>query len=128
MSTESHALPRHVCIGCAACCRSYRVAFHWSETTAYPGGQVPAELTESLRLHEVAMRGTSSHHPRCIALTGEPGIDQRCGIHGRHPACCREVQVGDDQCLRARAAHRLPTLSIDEIARARADTPAAGRP
>ncbi len=105
-------IPGNPCIGCGACCRSYRVAFHWSETTACPEGTVPLELTEPLRPHEVAMRGTSRRAPHCIALIGRFGVDARCAIHGRHPSCCRAVQVGADQCLRARARHGLPGLPI----------------
>jgi len=96
------------CIGCGVCCTQYRVAFHWSETTAHPDGMVPAELTEPLRHHEVVMKGTDARPSRCIALAGEPMIDARCSIHGRHPSCCRAVEVGSDQCLRARRAYGMP--------------------
>lgn len=36
----------HPCLRCGACCASFRVAFHWSETDAHPGGITPAALTE----------------------------------------------------------------------------------
>ena len=111
----------NACIGCGVCCATYRIAFHWSETTAWPGGTVPVELTETLRLHEVAMRGTSRRTPRCIALAGTPGIDAACAIHGRHPSCCREVAMGSDQCVRARQLHGLPALDTATISAAYAD-------
>ncbi len=106
----------NACIGCGVCCASYRVSFHWSETTLHEHGWVPHELTEPLRRHEVAMRGTSSRSPRCIALAGTPGVDARCSIHGRHPSCCRAVAPGDDQCVRARVRHGLPPLADWQIA------------
>ncbi len=119
--------PPHVCIGCGACCTHYRVAFHWSETTACDGGWVPVELTAPLRQHEVVMRGTASAPVHCIALTGTVGQDRRCGIHGRHPSCCREVQVGDRQCRAARAAEGMPALDDAMITLARLTMTPAGR-
>ena len=88
----------------------YRVSFHWMETTAHPFGTVPVELTVPLRRHEVAMRGTDSASPYCIALAGVPKVDAYCAIHGNHPSCCREVAVGSEQCLKARRAHGMPDL------------------
>jgi Fe-S-cluster containining protein len=96
------------CIGCGVCCTQYRVAFHWSETTSHPLGTVPQELTEPLRRHEVVMKGTDAARPRCIALAGRPTVDAHCSIHGRHPSVCRAVEVGSDQCLRARKAWGMP--------------------
>ena len=128
MTPPPAAPAQHVCIGCGACCERYRIAFHWSETTACEGGQVSVELTEPLRRHEVAMRGTAGPKPVCIALIGTPGIDRRCGIHGRHPSCCREVQVGDRQCLDARAARGLPELDPAALTLARLNAPPTGRP
>ncbi|MEZ5650161.1 MAG: YkgJ family cysteine cluster protein [Burkholderiaceae bacterium] len=114
------------CLSCGVCCMSYRVAFHWSETTAHPYGRVPVELTEPLRRHEVVMRGTMNPPVRCIALTGTPGEAVSCAIHGTHPECCREVALGEDQCRRAREMHGLPPLRPLAIARAYAcvDPPA----
>ncbi|MGE0310110.1 MAG: YkgJ family cysteine cluster protein [Lautropia sp.] len=111
----------NVCIGCGACCTRYRVAFHWSETTAFPGGVVPVELTEPIRLHEVAMRGTSAREPHCIALVGTRGTDRRCGIHGSHPGVCREVAPGSDQCHRARIADGLAPVDAQQVLLAYAD-------
>lgn len=105
----------NACIGCGVCCAFYRVSMHWSETTAHELGVVPVELTEPLRRHEVAMKGTSSATPRCIALAGTPGLDARCSIHGRHPGSCREVALGSDQCTRARLAHGLAALDAAAI-------------
>ncbi|MEZ5657442.1 MAG: YkgJ family cysteine cluster protein [Burkholderiaceae bacterium] len=118
--------PDNACLTCGVCCMSYRVAFHWSETTDHPYGRVPVELTEPLRRHEVVMRGTAHAPIRCIALTGMPGQRVSCAIHGTHPECCREVALGDDQCTRARQMHGLPALQPLLIARAyAADDPPA---
>lgn len=97
---------------------SYRVAFHWSETTLHPDGHVPAELTIPLRRHEVAMRGTLGPDLHCVALTGTPGIDASCAIHGSHPSCCREVAPGSDICQRARLRHGLPVVTALQVAHA----------
>lgn len=94
------------CRGCpGVCCQTYRVAFHWSETT--PLGAVPAPLTKPLRKHEVIMIGTEHQPVRCVALSDQG----RCTIHGRHPSVCQEVQPGSDQCQRARAKHGLAAWS-----------------
>lgn len=106
----------NACLSCGVCCMSYRVAFHWSETTAHPQGRVPVELTEPLRHHEVVMRGTRDSPVRCIALHGLPGQAVRCAIHGTHPQVCREVALGSDQCARARLMHGLPPLPEQAIA------------
>src|SRR5690606_3562201 len=125
---EPNHIMANACIGCGVCCASYRVSFHWSETTLHELGRVPHELTEPLRHHEVAMRGTSSSPPRCIALAGTPGVDARCAIHGRHPSCCRAVAPGDDQCVRARVRHGRPPLADWQIAESANDPDPPGRP
>jgi hypothetical protein len=107
----------HPCLSCGACCATYRVALHWSEADPALGGTVPVELTEPLRRHELAMRGTSAGRPRCVALEAEIGVRSRCGIHPRRPSACREVQASwesgapSPQCDRARLAHGLAPLT-----------------
>ena len=84
------------------------------------GGLVPLALTEPLRRHELVMRGTSQANPRCIALDAEIGQHSRCSIHPLRPSACREVSaswehgVASDQCDRARIAHHLPVLTLDD--------------
>lgn len=107
----------HPCLSCGACCAFYRVSFHWSEADPALGGQVPAELTELLRTHERAMRGTSQAQPRCIALDADIGRYSRCTIHDRRPSVCAQVPASLEfgersaQCDKARLAHGLPLLA-----------------
>ena len=75
----------HPCLTCGACCAFFRVAFHWSETEPELGGRVPFDLTEPLRTHERAMRGTSQAQPRCVALDADIGRYSHCTIHERRP-------------------------------------------
>ena len=101
---------------CGACCATFRVSLHWSEAEPSLGGRVPIELTDPVRAHELAMRGTSRARPRCIALDADIGRHSRCTIHERRPAACALVPASyefgarSDQCDRARAAHGLPML------------------
>ena len=108
---------KHPCLTCGACCALFRVSFHWSEADPALGGQVPIELTESLRTHERVMRGTSQKEPRCIALDADIGRYSRCTIHDRRPSACAlvaasyEFGAASAQCDKARVAHGLPLLA-----------------
>ena len=110
----------HPCLRCGACCAYFRVSFHWSEAAPELGGRVPSELTEPLRQHERAMRGTSQAQPRCIALDAEIGRHSRCTIHARRPSVCAAVPASYEfgqpsrQCDLSRIAHGLPALSPDD--------------
>ena len=112
-------MSQHPCLSCGACCASFRVALHWSETDAYPGGGVPSALTEQLDPHRVAMRGTQARTPRCVALQGAVGGPVSCAIYAQRPSPCRELgpawERGEPspQCDRARAAYGLPPLAPD---------------
>ena len=119
----------HPCLSCGACCAAFRVSLHWSEADPELGGHVPVELTEPVRTHELAMRGTSQPSPRCIALDADIGRSSRCTIHARRPSTCRAVvpswESGETsaQCDRARRKHGLPALApedwvVDEAGRA----------
>lgn len=107
----------HPCLSCGACCAYFRVSFHWSEADPTLGGQVPPALTEPLRTHEVAMRGTSQAQPRCIALDADIGRRSRCTIHPVRPSVCRDVPASwefgapSPQCDKARQAHGLSPLT-----------------
>ena len=109
----------HPCQRCGACCAAYRVAFYWAEAApANPDG-VPAELTASLRPNILAMRGTDSDDPHCIALDGIVGKQVHCRIYPQRPSPCRELKASyedgthSEQCDRARARNGLPPLTPD---------------
>lgn len=93
------------CISCGACCATYRVSFYWTEGLALP----PA-LTERLTPHLGCMAGTSSKAPHCRALQGQVGASSGCSVYAQRPSPCRELQMGDAQCQRARAHHGLAPL------------------
>ena len=107
----------HPCLSCGACCAFFRVSFHWSEADPLAGGQVPVELTDTLRSHERVMRGTSHAQPRCIALDADIGNRSRCTIHDRRPSTCAAVPASLEsgersaQCDKARLAHGLHPLT-----------------
>ncbi|MFN3586727.1 MAG: YkgJ family cysteine cluster protein [Moraxellaceae bacterium] len=99
------------CQQCGACCAHFRVSFYWAEADDAEGGTVPAHLTNQRSPTLRCMKGTDSSRPRCIALEGDVGGHVSCGIYASRPSPCREVMPGDEQCLRARAAHGLPPLT-----------------
>ena len=107
----------HPCLSCGACCAYFRVSFHWSEADPALGGVVPSVLTEPLRTHERAMRGTSQKDPRCIALDADIGRYSRCTIHDRRPSVCAlvpaswEFGAASAQCDKSRIAHGLHALT-----------------
>lgn len=101
----------HPCLTCGACCATFRVSVHWSETDPALGGVVPAELTEPLDHHQVCMRGTWQKAPRCVALDAIVGEYSRCTIHPQRPSVCRLVNPGDPQCIKARELHGLPPIT-----------------
>ncbi|MRW94680.1 YkgJ family cysteine cluster protein [Duganella sp. FT80W] len=90
------------CQSCGACCAVFRVSFYWSETTLHPAGTVPQELVTPISPHHVAMKGTLQTPVRCVALCGEVGDAVSCAIYPSRSSTCREVQAGDERCLRAR--------------------------
>lgn len=107
----------HPCLQCGACCAHFRVAFHWSETDACPGGITPGELTEPLDPHRVVMRGTYGGAIRCEQLRGEIGVHTHCGIYALRPSPCHAVQAAwehgrpSPHCDKARVAHGMSPLT-----------------
>jgi Fe-S-cluster containining protein len=96
------------CQACGACCAAFRVSFHWLEADARA---LPEPLVERVSAHLLCMRGTWAARPRCAALAGEVGRAVACTAYERRPSPCREVQVGDAQCAKARAIHGLRPLA-----------------
>ncbi|WP_133819988.1 YkgJ family cysteine cluster protein [Tahibacter aquaticus] len=107
----------HPCQRCGACCARFRVAFHWSETTAFSAQGMPLELTEPLDAHRVSMRGTDCRQPHCINLAGRVGSEVSCREYARRPSPCRDLAAAwehgqpSPQCDRARAAYGLAPLT-----------------
>lgn len=92
------------CTQCGACCAAYRVSFYWAEADVLGLGEQHYERLSPLL---ACLRGTAAEPVRCATLDGEIGKAVRCGIYAQRPSPCREVQVGDDRCRRARARHGL---------------------
>lgn len=97
------------CLSCGACCAYFRVSFYWSE-----GEQMPEEYVEALTPVYSCMKGTNQKHPRCIALQGEVGQSVSCGMYELRSSSCKEVQIADAQCNKARRAHgMIPLIEIE---------------
>lgn len=93
------------CLACGACCMSYRVSFYWAEADGLP----PA-MTEQVTPHVACMAGTNASRPRCAALqTGSDGA-VACAVYAQRPSPCREVEIGDEKCNKARLRHGLGAL------------------
>lgn len=103
------------CLGCGACCASFRVDFAVEELEGR-GGSVPEGLAVELNDFTCRMRGTDHASPRCAALVGTVGVQAHCGIYEWRPSPCREfglrapLGLGDEACARARARHGLAPL------------------
>ena len=95
------------CQRCGACCAHFRVSFYWAEADDAPGGTVPTALTRPVGSLHRCMAGTEARPVRCVALQGAVGKSVACGIYEHRSSTCRSVQPGDEQCLKARAAHGL---------------------
>jgi Fe-S-cluster containining protein len=95
------------CLTCGACCCHYRVSFYWQE--AEQRGLDEKDLVQ-VTPWRVCFRGTERTPSRCVHLTGEVGKQAMCSIYEQRPHPCRELQVGDEKCLQARAAHGLGPL------------------
>ncbi len=107
-----------LCQSCGVCCSTFRVSFYWAETTAAEDGFVPVEMTEQMNLYRACMKGTSSHTPRCAALSGNLGERVSCTIYENRPSPCREYNVFledgslNPRCNQARAKHGFEPLNV----------------
>ncbi len=104
------------CIGCGACCACYRVSFYWGEIDEVAPGGFPAALVEKLNDFRAVIKGTNQSNPRCVALTGEIGVDAHCSIHCVRSSACREFEASyvngerNERCDSARAKRGLRPL------------------
>ncbi|MGY6624710.1 YkgJ family cysteine cluster protein [Acinetobacter johnsonii] len=90
------------CLSCGACCAFFRVSFYWAE-----GISMPEHYTEPVTAVYSCMVGTNQASPRCIALQGTIGEQVSCGMYEQRSSSCKEVQIADDQCNKARRAHNM---------------------
>ena len=97
------------CQTCGACCAYFRISFYWAETDAHPLGQVPQDMTKAISPHYVAMQGSTTKPPRCVALAGDIGQSVACTIYEKRSSTCRAFEMGSDGCFKTRKAHGLPT-------------------
>ncbi|MBI1396691.1 MAG: YkgJ family cysteine cluster protein [Betaproteobacteria bacterium] len=101
--------PGNPCVSCGACCTTFRVSFYWAEAEVHG---IPDELVIPITPVYACMAGTSQPEPRCVALEGEVGRSVRCTLYERRPGPCRELEPGDEKCLRARARHGVDSLTL----------------
>lgn len=113
---------RFDCQACGACCCN-------TQRNLDAGTQDYVEITREDRLFRedrVLLRSLADKNDdgvfhmrlvgeeqRCVALEGDLGEGVGCGIYKLRPAGCRNVESGDEECLKARRLHGLP-LSVAE--------------
>ena len=106
----SQAPTPDACLSCGACCAYFRVSFYWAE--ALP---MPEDYVEPLTAVYSCMKGTNQKNPRCIALGGTIGEQVSCGMYETRSSSCKEVQIADAQCNKARVAHgMIPFIEVDD--------------
>lgn len=104
VSSASNVTDSDICMTCGACCATYRVSFYWGEGEALG---IPETMTSKVNDFYSCMKGTEAKPVRCIALKGEVGKAVACQIYDRRSSTCQSVQVGDEQCRKARQMHGL---------------------
>ncbi|RQO63298.1 zinc/iron-chelating domain-containing protein [Paucibacter sp. KBW04] len=105
--TLPRPLDLNPCQQCGACCAHFRVSFYWADAP-----DLAPQLIEKLTPHLGCMRGSNQARPRCQALSGAIGEQVACTVYAQRPSPCKEVQAGDEKCIKARAAHSLPALGL----------------
>ncbi len=75
---------------------------------------MPENYTEPVTAVYSCMAGTNQKNPRCIALEGSIGEQVSCGMYQLRSSSCKEVQIADEQCNKARMAHNMiPFIQIE---------------
>ena len=100
------------CLDCGACCKSFRVSFYWAEA---PERGLPKGWTEQVTPHLSCMKGTNASAPYCAALGKGKAGAMACGVYPQRPSPCREVDIGDEKCSKARAIHDLAPLDLSPL-------------
>jgi uncharacterized protein len=100
------------CLSCGACCTYFRVSFYWAEAEAL---DMPTDYVEPLTPVYSCMKGTNQKNPRCVALQGTIGEQVSCGMYESRSSSCKEVQIADEQCNKARRHHHMiPLVPVNE--------------
>lgn len=108
------------CQACGACCCN-------TERNLSAGSRDYIEITrddvlfqtDRARLKRLARRNDEGQwffrlvgeEQRCVGLDGELGVGVGCDLYSVRPRGCRNVEAGDEECLKARAFFGLP-LSV----------------
>lgn len=100
------------CLDCGACCASFRVSFYSAEADAHG---IADSMVQALTPVYSCLTGTNQASPHCQALMGEVGKGVKCTMYEQRPSPCREVQIGDDKCQKARSSHGLPALPVKPV-------------
>lgn len=83
---------------------------------------MPEHYTEPVTAVYSCMKGTNQKQPRCIALEGEVGQQVSCGMYELRSSSCKEVQIADEQCNKARRHHNMiPLIDVGDFEPAPSD-------
>lgn len=109
---------RFDCQDCGACCcNTARNRALGTEDYVEVTREDRLYVEERALLRELGVRNDNGvwhlrlvgEEQRCVALEGELGEGVGCRIYKLRPAGCRQVESGDEECLRARRQLGLPT-------------------
>lgn len=108
------------CVRCGACCAFFRASFYYGECDDVAEHGVPVEMTVDIGPFRRAMLGTDQRQPRCVALSGDIGVQVGCTIYEKRSTICRAFPASyvdgtrNIDCDRARLAHGLPPLTPED--------------
>ena len=95
-----------------ACCANYRLALCWAQGETLG---IPEDMTVKVNDFYTCMKGTETKPVRCIALAGEVGNSVACQIYDKRSSTCQSVQVGDEQCIKARHHYGLSNDIFSQV-------------
>lgn len=110
----------HPCLSCGACCAFFRASFPFMEVSARG---LDEDSVDELIFPYVAFKGTTrAENKRCVNLAGSLGqFGTACKVYDQRPSCCRDFLPSfedgltrNERCDRARAAHALPPLRVED--------------
>lgn len=102
--TARSAPPDYDCRTCAACCAAeVPLPFYVGLDTVDIARLSPRFRAEKVARQSILTRLDATGRCVCVALRGTVGRRASCTIYPRRPHACRELAVGSEDCLRARA-------------------------